>query len=139
MSAARDRLAHLSQNHRPFFDCEQANLESHQLLWLDRKVTDIHEVGIFTTFARFRKLVNYTKGFDNWRECLQHIQNTDTITFLVCSGVFGKLIVPGLQFSVGKMWKVYIYCEDRQYHQEWVNDYDNVSLKDCMRLICSRS
>jgi hypothetical protein len=116
-----------------YFNRDEENHESHQLLWADWKLDDIdiNDEELFSTLTQFRQLVNYTKAFDHWRTCLDYIEkkNTDEVTFLVCSAGYAKDIVRKLwPFKKMMVWKVYVYCtEDPQNQLEWLECDDGVS------------
>ena len=110
-------LSGLSSKWHPYFNRQEVNLESHQLLWADIKLSELEDENeIFTALTKFRQLVHYTKAFDNWKNCLRHIEKChDTFTFLVCSVLYAKDIVPGLwRLEKTNVWKVYIYCENKE-------------------------
>lgn len=102
----------------PYFDRQDFNLESHQLLWLDSKLSELEdEDKILDTLTKFRQLINYTKAFDHWRYCLKHIEKSnDTCTFLVCSNRITADIIPQLQpFTQTNVWKIYVYGENETF------------------------
>ena len=103
----------------PYFNREDSNLESHQLLWLDSKLSELEDT-IFNTLTKFRQLVNYTKAFDYWRYCLKYIKKCrDTFTFLVCSSRIASDIIPELQpFMKTNVWKIYIYGENEEFQSK---------------------
>jgi hypothetical protein len=117
-----------------YFDRNEVNLESYQLIWADRQLEEIeiNEEELFSTLKKFRELVNHTKAFDHWRICFNYIQKkkADTFTFLVCSAAYAKDLVPKLcPFTEAKVWKVYVYCAEGDRHNqfEWLEDYNRVS------------
>ncbi|CAF1108164.1 unnamed protein product [Didymodactylos carnosus] len=60
---------------RRTFDRERVNLESHQLVWCDKNVNDS-----VTLVEALRKIVDYTKLFDNVEACKQYLNTTSTDT-----------------------------------------------------------
>ena len=116
-----DNLIGLEPKWHPFFDRNDVNLESHQLLWADIKLSELEDGdNIFDTLTKFHQLINYTKAFDHWRKCLEYIQKChDTYTFLVCSNLYAEDILPKLELS-GKtnVWKVYIYGDVEKIHSK---------------------
>lgn len=110
-------LIGLDPKWHPFFDREDINYESYQLLWVDIQLSELEdEDKVLTTLTKFRKLVNYTKAFDHWRICLKYIEKSENIsTFLVCSAGYAKDIARELLFLAKTMvWKVYIYCKSNE-------------------------
>jgi hypothetical protein len=127
-------LIGLSPKWHPYFDRHDVNLESHQLLWADIKLSELEDENeIFSTLTKFRQLVNYTKAFDHWNNCLRHIEKCHvTFTFLVCSALYAKVIVPKLWvFRKTNVWKVYIYCEDELFDMEKIEFFDKSKASNC--------
>lgn len=116
-----------------YFDRNEVNLKSHQLLWADWKFDDIdnNDEVLFSTLTQFRELVSHTKVFDHWRTCLNYIEkkNVDTFTFLVCSAAYARDLIPKLwPFKKRMVWKVYVYCTDDSQDQfKWLEPYNGVS------------
>lgn len=104
-----------------YFDREDSNPESYQLLWLDMKLSELEdEDTILNTLTKFRQLVNYTKAYDSWKNCLRYIEKChDTYTFLVCSSKFAGEIIPLLKpFAKTNVWKIYIYGENEEFQSK---------------------
>ena len=122
---------------RLYFDRRQANLESHQLLWLDVRLSgaggdddDVQDAELYSTITRFRQLVNFTRAFDHWRLCLKNIEKkSDAFTFLVCSPAYANDIVPRLfDYTQPNVWKVYVYCQtDNTIDPNFLKKYGKVS------------
>ncbi len=69
------------------FNRNITNLESHQLVWLDRNTKRNCEDSI-ALLTRLRNIIDYTKIFVNWDECLQYMKKTeDTTTFSICLNI----------------------------------------------------
>ncbi|CAF1075954.1 unnamed protein product [Didymodactylos carnosus] len=97
-------------------DRELTNLESHQLIWLDSSM-DTKESQI--TLHNLRKVVDYTKLFDNVEECERYIlEKKDTITFLVTSGALGQNLIPRIN-DLGNIRQIFVYCRNKDFHQQW--------------------
>ena len=137
-AAADNDYSHLfSPRWHPYFDRTQANLESHQLLWLDFRLSeaggdddDEQDMQMNSTITRFRQLVNFTRAFYDWRLCLEYIEkNSDAFTFFVCSPAYANVIVPRLfDYTQPNVWKVYIYCENHNsVNPDWLDKFDKVS------------
>ncbi|CAF0946668.1 unnamed protein product [Didymodactylos carnosus] len=107
------------------FNRERVNLESHQLVWLNDNVNKSNDNDT-TLKEDLRKIVDYTKLFDNVEQCLQYIEETkDSITFLVCSEQFGEILVPQI-YHLQNIWSIYIYCHNKEYHQNWTTNYSKI-------------
>ncbi|CAF4059940.1 unnamed protein product [Rotaria sordida] len=103
------------------FNRERVNLESHQLIWLDANWKKDK-----TTLENLRKIVDYTKIFDNMDECLVYINQTDTtVTFLICSGQMGETFTSKVH-HFDSIYAIYIYCQNKEYHQKWASKYSKV-------------
>ncbi|CAF5160229.1 unnamed protein product, partial [Rotaria magnacalcarata] len=73
------------QQHQ-IFDREKINLESHQLVWLDPTVDRNQESDTLASLENLRKIVDYTKLFNNVEQCQQFIEQTKTTTtFIITS------------------------------------------------------
>lgn len=89
------------------------NLESYQLIWID---TNTNKIGEDTTvaIARLREIVDYTKLFTNFDECLCYINQTEeTKTFLVCSNSLDEEFVSQMDYLKNKC-TIYMYCADKE-------------------------
>lgn len=123
----------LSPEYHTYFDRDETNLESYQLLWADLKIEniDIDDGNIRSTLAKFRQLVNYTKAFDHWRTCLNYIKTKSnyTYTFLVCSAAYAEQIFSELCDSDNmNVWKIYVYGAENQPNlMSWPKYYIVVS------------
>lgn len=113
---------------RRFFDRNSINLESHQLIFLDKNSTDSGQDKPIVTLEELRKIVDYTKVINNVEEALQYMEQTQkTTTFLVCSDDLGQIIVPQIHL-LENIRSIYIYCSDEQYHKQWSTDYTKVNI-----------
>jgi hypothetical protein len=122
--AQPDRSTANFSRHHHLFNRERINLESHQLIWLDTRVKS-DEI----TLQSLRKIVDYTKVFDNIDECLFYIKQTNsTVTFLVCSGQLGEIFTLKVH-DLNNIYAIYIYCQNKEYHQKWASKYSKVSTK----------
>lgn len=99
-------------------DHDHVNLESHQLVWLDEKTV---------TIENLRQIVDYTKLFDNVEACQQYLQNSKDHKniFLVTSGQSGEKLIPEVH-GLQNVLVIYVYCQDREYHQKWASEYQKV-------------
>lgn len=63
---------------------EHIHLESHQLIWLDSNAHDISHNDTVVTLTNLRKIVDYSKFYNDKEECIKYIEETsNTMTFLV--------------------------------------------------------
>lgn len=103
------------------FDRERENSESHQLIWLE---SNIHTSGKSTiTIAELRKIVDYTKLFDDIEECIYFIERTTHIaTFIVTSDDLGQLLISKIH-DQSNIKSIYIFCQSLQFHQQWASKH----------------
>ncbi|CAF0849225.1 unnamed protein product [Didymodactylos carnosus] len=126
---AATRTSNQPTEHLSVFSLERVNLESYQLVWLGSNINSIEEGYSTVTVKGLRKIVDYTKLFDNVNRCKAYIQQTnDTITFLVCSEQLGEIFIPQIH-DLENIWSIYIYCNNKEYHQQWTTKYSKVSLQ----------
>jgi hypothetical protein len=108
------------------FNREKVNLESHQLVWADANINNGSTDSV-VTLQELRKIIDYTRLFDNVEVCKTYIeQSYDTTTFLVCSGQLGEQLVP-LIHGLKHILSIYIYCLNKEYHQLWALHYSKVT------------
>ncbi|CAF2137827.1 unnamed protein product [Rotaria magnacalcarata] len=102
---------------------EKINLESHQLVWLDEKTSEQISENI-VTIESLRKIVDYTKLFDNVEECRQYLENSKDHNdiFLVTSGQSGEKLIPEVH-RLQNVLLIYVYCQDKEYHEQWASKY----------------
>ncbi|CAF0839553.1 unnamed protein product [Didymodactylos carnosus] len=115
---AQTRRAH-------FFDRNRINLEAHQLIWCDANINDpVNQSESLITIGKLRKIVDYTKLFDNVNECLQYMEQTkDTNTFRVCSEQFVEKLASGTH-ELKNIKTIYIYYSKNEPHlEQWSSDY----------------
>jgi hypothetical protein len=113
--------------HSQFFDRKRVNLESHQLVWCDANVNNHSDYGTTITVEKLRKIVDYTKLVDAVGECQSYLenQNDNSTTFLVASGQLGEILIPRIH-QLEKVLQIYIYCHNKEYHQQWASKYKKV-------------
>ena len=120
-------VASETQHCRRFFDRNCINLESHQLILLDKNISDIKQDETVLTLEELRKIVDYTKFINHIEEAVQYIEQTkQTATFLICSSSLGQIIVPQIH-ALENIQSIYMYCRDKQYRKQWSEDYTKVS------------
>ncbi|CAF1421683.1 unnamed protein product, partial [Didymodactylos carnosus] len=108
------------------FDREKVNLESHQLVWFGLNVDRNEKSDTIVTLEGLRKIVDYTKIFDDVEQCQQYIEQTkDTITFLVTSDHRGEQLVSRVH-NLNRVSSIYIYCLNKEYHQKWASNYSKI-------------
>jgi hypothetical protein len=122
------------QRRRQYFDREHVNLESHQLILLDKNVNNAGEDEILFLLEELRKVVKYTKFINNVEEALQFIEQTkDTKTFLVYSGCLDQIIVSQIHV-LKNIRSIYIYCHEEHDHKQCPQEYTKVN-HDCQKLM----
>jgi hypothetical protein len=108
-------------NRRTIFDRERLNLDSYQLIWFGA----CSRIRI----ENLRKIIDYTKVFDNAHECRKYIEDTNnsTTTFLVCSTLVAEKII--LQVECFESVKAIYVWDDNQKHpnQDLAKNYRKVS------------
>jgi len=110
------------------FNRERMNLEPHQLVWCDSNINIMVNTESVVNLEGLRKIVDYTKLFDNLEECQRYLtEATDSATFLVCSGELGEKIIPEIH-QLGNIRSIYIYCRDKDHHQQWSSQSTKVRL-----------
>jgi len=119
---------------RQFFDREHTNLESHQLILLDKNVNNAGQDETLFLLEELRKIVNYTKFINNVEEALQFIEQTKyTTTFLVCSGCLDQIIVSQIHV-LKNIQSIHIYCREEHDHKQYPQEYTKVN-HDCQKLM----
>ncbi|CAF1036125.1 unnamed protein product [Didymodactylos carnosus] len=115
---------------RRFFDREQINLESHQLVWLGHLVT--------LTIENLRKVIDYVKVFDNAKECLTYIEEAklSTIFLVIPSSESGELFISQIT-DFKNIWSVIVYDFEAN-HSEWISNHSKIKCvcKDPDQLLC---
>lgn len=116
------------------FDRNRINLEDHQLIWCDANINDlVNQSESLITISKLRKIVDYTKLFDNVNECLQYVEQTkNTNTFLVCSEQFVEKLASGTH-GLKNIKTIYVYYSKNEPHlEQWSSDYARVSyIRSC--------
>ncbi|CAF1025868.1 unnamed protein product [Didymodactylos carnosus] len=62
---------------RLIIDRDRVNIEIHQLIWLDANVKNDNDSA--ATMASVRKIIDYTKVFDNVEECAARVSTIDNL------------------------------------------------------------
>lgn len=111
------------------FDRDRINLDSHQLVWLDANVYNAGDENSTTTIASLRQIIDYTKLFDTVESCQQYLENKQNTsqTFLVTSGQLGEILIPKIH-HLDNIIIVYVYCQNKDYHQTWTSKYPKVKI-----------
>jgi hypothetical protein len=105
---------------------EKINLESHQLVWLDVKVHDHEYQDTTVNLEGLRKIIDYTKLFDNIQDCKEYLERTDNgLTYLVISESLGQTFIPHVH-DIESVFKIYLYCQNKEYHQQWTSNHSKV-------------
>ncbi|CAF4271617.1 unnamed protein product [Rotaria magnacalcarata] len=111
---------------RQIFDREKINLESHQLVWLDPTVDRNQESDTLASLENLRKIVDYTKLFNNVEQCQQFIEQTKTTTtFIITSDDLDEQLVSNV-YNLKNVYSIYIYNTTNNYQQEWISNYSKI-------------
>ena len=100
------------------------NFETYFLVWLD---ASIYSQENSAAQEILRSTITYLQEFDQLDECEDYIQSLsleDRIVFIV-SGHFGQEIVPRIH-HLRQVSAIYIYYTNKQFHQQWSNQYRKV-------------
>jgi hypothetical protein len=103
------------------------NLESLSLVWLDAKVNNSKDN--IDAQNRLRSTINYLKTFHDETECENYIRAVpegDRMLFIV-SGGLGQTIVPRIH-TLRQILAIYVFCFDRNKHEEWARKFTKVIL-----------
>lgn len=98
------------------FDRDTINLEPYQLIWFD---TNMNKTGNDTTvvLTRMREVVDYTRLFVDFEECLHFIKKTeDTKTFFICSSNHDKVLLSQIN-DLKNVCTIYILCQNREQYE----------------------
>ncbi|CAF0744358.1 unnamed protein product [Rotaria sp. Silwood1] len=110
------------------------NLETFHLVWLDPAADDTVEDEKGRQFLRTS--INHLRKFKDAEKCEQYIQNvskSDRIVFVV-TGRLGQELMPRIH-QLRQISSIYIYCMDKDYHEEWSKDFTKVKLDDLVAKI----
>ena len=104
---------HHRECNRYNFDRKLVNLDNHQLVWCFEYVAGAATIQPSPAIDSLRKIVDYTKLFDDVDNCYQYLKQTSTTdTFLVISENCGEKLAPLIR-DLKYIRAVYIYCGKR--------------------------
>ena len=109
------------------FDRQRINLESHQIVWCDvARDKSLAEEETPEIDNRLRKIVDYTRFFNDVTECEEYLEDTsETDTFLICFGEVGKILMTRCdQWEIRSM---YIICRNDEEYGYWSEQQPVVS------------
>ena len=110
-------------------DChsnERCWVQDYLLVWLDANVTTSNE-GSQHTLQQLRNVVNDVNFFIEPEECVRFLEGIQyERVFLVVSGALARDLVPSIH-SMAQIAAIYIYCEDKSQHGEWVKEWHKVN------------
>ena len=111
-------------------DRERINLEPHQLVWCDCNVNTTLNQKSVVDLGDLRKIVDYTKLFDDVEECQRYLTKTmDSVTFLVCSAELETKQIEEIHLLTNVQ-SIYVSCEDNDHHPEWSTRLTKVRMMD---------
>ncbi|CAF1376748.1 unnamed protein product [Adineta ricciae] len=96
--------------------------ESYRLVWLAED-----ETSNIIPVANVRSVANDFKHFQNAKECIEYLKQSENTIFLVCSEKFGPLIVPEV-YQLKHIWSIHIYNNDIQNNPHFVHSYSQVKI-----------
>jgi hypothetical protein len=102
------------------------NVETYFLLWLDASINSQENLD---AQEKFRSSINYLQTFDKVEECekcIRSVSSEDRIVFIV-SGDFGQYLIPQIH-HLRQVSSIYIYCANKDFHQQWTQQYYKVNL-----------
>lgn len=106
-------------------EADQANLETHTLLWCDTQVNSTEDNR--QTQIELRQSINFLKVFESVDLCKLYIQRKpDEEITLIVSGSAGKTLVPNIH-HLSQVIAIYVFCLDLREHEVWANKYEKVS------------
>jgi hypothetical protein len=114
----------LSSNETVYLQREDKNFETYSLVWLD---SSINSKDNLDAQEKIRLSINYLQVFDGLNECetyIQSVPSSDRVVLIV-SGHFGQELVPRIH-HLGQVFSIYIYCGNKQFHQQWSEQYRKV-------------
>jgi hypothetical protein len=100
------------------------NFETYSLLWLDASINSEENLN---AQEQLRFSINYLRTFDKLDECERYIRSvsSDDRIVLIVSGHYGQHLVPKI-YQLRQIYSIYIYCANKQYHQQWSQQYTKV-------------
>lgn len=103
---------------------EDYNFETYSLIWLDGSIDSEENLD---AQEQIRSSINYLQTFDELDECKDYIHSVscDDRIVLIASGHFGEQLVPSIH-CLRQISSIYIYCLNKEYHQEWSQQYRKV-------------
>ncbi|CAF0954587.1 unnamed protein product [Adineta ricciae] len=96
--------------------------ESYRLVWLAKD-----ETNNIIPVANVRSVVNDFKHFQDAKQCIEYLKQSENTIFLVCSEKFGPLIVPEV-YQLKHIWSIHIYNNDIQNDPHFVHSYSQVKI-----------
>jgi len=114
----------LSSNEMNYSLQEDKNFETYLLVWLDASINSEENLA---AQEKLRLSINYLQSFDQLCECeiyIQSVPSEDRIVLIV-SGDFGRQLIPKIH-DLQQVFSIYIYCGNKEFHQQWSEQYDKV-------------
>jgi len=103
-----------------------ANYETYSLIWLDASINSAQNLA---AQEKLRSFINYLRTFDKLDECEKYIRSisSDDRIVLIVSGHFGQQLLPNIHLF-RQVSSIYIYCTNKEFHQQWSKQYTKVIL-----------
>jgi hypothetical protein len=102
------------------------NYKTYSIIWLDASINSQENN---ETQGKLRSFIDYLQIFENVDQCEKHIQSVssgDRIIFVV-SGDLGQQLIPKIH-PLEQIFSIYIYCANKEFHQQWTKEYKKVIL-----------
>ncbi|CAF4172010.1 unnamed protein product [Rotaria sp. Silwood2] len=104
---------------------EKKIVENFILIWLDKNIYETFEQ-YENPLQLFQSFVNTIKLFSNPDEFYRFVQDIkDEKLFIITSGSLGEKIISQIE-SQTYIYEIYVYCNDREYHEKWAKDVRKV-------------
>jgi hypothetical protein len=105
---------------------KNTNYETYSLIWLDASINSEENLD---AQEKLRLSINYLITFDKVDECEKYIRSisSDDRIVLIVSGHFGQQLLPNIHLF-RQVSSIYIYCTNKEFHQQWSKQYTKVIL-----------
>jgi len=100
------------------------NFETYSLIWLDAAINSEENLA---AQEKFRSIINYLQTFDQLNECKKYILSvpSEDRIVLITNDHFGQQLIPEIH-HLRQIYSIYIYCTNKEYHQQWSIQYKKV-------------
>jgi hypothetical protein len=107
---------------RPCRPLDARMIQNFHLVWLDESIDEENDNHCHNSIVKLRQVVNTVNRFTNADESIDYITDVEEgKTFMIVAQVFSQIIVPFVQ-DISQVNSIYIFCEDKTGHKEWVKE-----------------